>query len=84
MEQNTSFKNFKIAKGMPPHPGAELEPYIGVNSQTASSPQEFLKLIKMPEGTKFNIRGVDGVKQTTIEFPNGTIVHTNKTPISIQ
>ena len=69
---------------MPPHPGAELEPYIGVNSQTASSPQEFLKLIKMPEGTKFNIRGVDGVKQTTIEFPNGTIVHTNKTPISIQ
>jgi hypothetical protein len=62
---------FETDNGRPPTSWDDIENYLKVKGQVARSQQEFLKLARMPEGTKLTIRGVNGASATTVTFPGG-------------
>jgi hypothetical protein len=65
---------FETDNGRPPTAWDDIENYLKVGGQIASSKNEFLKLARMPEGTKLSIRGIDGANATVVNFPNGARV----------
>lgn len=67
-----TLKHYEQVAGKNATSWQDINDLILIGGKSPESPEQLLA--RMPKGSKLEIRGIDGKRETSIEFPNGKVI----------